>query len=96
MNNRRVNIVKAATMVYKSNMRNTSLLLIRSMETNKIVGARILYNTYWSRIPDGEDAPHNGITIDMSSWADLGKRLSKPVDMLPITASFLQKGGYPQ
>lgn len=96
MNNRRVNIVKAATMVYKSNMRNTSLLLIRSIETNKIVGARILYNTYWSRIPDGEDAPHNGITIDMSSWANLGKISSKPVDMLPITASFLQKGGYPQ
>lgn len=93
MNNRRVNIVKAATMVYKSNMHNTSLLLIRSIETNKIVGARILYNTYWSRIPDGEDVPHNGITIDMSSWANLGKISSKPVDMLPITASFLQKGG---
>lgn len=96
MNERRINTIKAAMMVYKSNMRDTSLLLIRSIETNKIVGARILYDTYWSRIPDGEDAPHNGITIDMSSWADLGKILSKPVDMLPITASFLQKGGYPQ
>lgn len=92
MNKRRINTIKAAMMIHKSNMHNTSLLLIRSIETNKIVGARILYNTYWSRIPDGEDAPHNGITIDMSSWADLGKRLSKPVDMLPIAASFLQRG----
>lgn len=85
---RRKNMIRAMQLVHKSKILNTALLLIRSVRSGKIVGAKILYNAYWSHIPDGEDAPHDGVTIDLPEPKN--RRLYNS-DLLHATTNQLSK-----
>ena len=64
MNDRRINIIRAYQLIHKSKNLDTILFLIRSSK-GEVVDVRIGYNPYLSRIPDGEEPPNDGVTIDV-------------------------------
>ena len=88
MHRRRNNIIKAAMMIYKSKILDTAFFLIRSTESGKIVDVKILCDVYWSRIPGGEEASNNGLTIDLP---DAKNHCLYNSDLFPATISQISK-----